>query len=406
VLHRLHGRIGAASPLARRLLVPILAVAAVRVALLATGFVLREADPGSLPVRITSWALALAVPAIAVAFVVALVRWHVFAGRALERLGERLGAATDLRLLRRELADAFGDRELDLALPSSDGSGWVDSAGNPLTLPNEGDARALTEVRDRGRVIAAVVHDRALAADPRLLQAAAGIAALALDNSRLAKEASTAAREVGRSRARILAGAERERRRIERDLHDGAQQRLVALRIELGLAEELVLQDPESGAARLRELERAVDEALEEVRSLAHGVYPPILADQGLPEALRAAARKSPLHVEIDARGVGRTTPDVESAVYFCVLEALQNVLKHAGAHRVTVRLDASRGQELRFTVRDDGAGTRDGEVHAGGGIANMHDRMAAVGGEVEVSATPRVGTTVSGRVPTPAVPR
>ena len=406
VVLRLQDRIRMATPLARRLLVPILAVGLARAALLATGFILREADPGSLPVRITSWSLALAVPAIAIAFLFAVLRWHLFAGRALERLGERIRAATDVRLLRQELADAFGDRGLELALPASGGGGWIDSAGAPLAPPPD-DAQAFTEVRDRGQVVAAIVHDRALTVDPRLLQAATGMAAVVLENKHLSDEAATAAQEVSRSRARIAAGAERERRRIERDLHDGAQQRLVALRIELELAEEIVRRDPEQGVARLRELERGVDEALEEVRSLARGVYPPMLSDQGLAEALRAASRRSPMRVDIDARGVERYTPEVESAVYFCILEAMQNVLKHAGgANRVSVWLDGSRAQELRFTVRDDGAGTPDGEIHTGRGIRNMKDRIAAVGGEVAVSATPHVGATVRGRVPVPSSAR
>jgi len=208
--------------------------------------------------------------------------------------------------------------------------------------------------------------------------------------------------EVTRSRARLVDAFELERRRIERDLHDGAQQRLVALRIELELAEELVRKDPARGADRLHELERTVDEALEEVRSLAHGVYPPVLADQGLAEALRAAAQKSPVHVHIAAEAVRRYTPEIESAVYFCILEALQNVLKHAeGARNVSVSLDGRGRAELRFVVRDDGAGVA-GDIVAGTGITNMNDRIAAAGGVMDVTTTVHVGTTVSGYVPTP----
>jgi signal transduction histidine kinase len=226
------------------------------------------------------------------------------------------------------------------------------------------------------------------------------IAGVVLRNQRLAVEASTATRAVRRSRGRIAATAERERRRIERDLHDGAQQRLVALRIELELAEELVRRDPEQGADRLHELEQEVDRALEELRELAHGVYPPLLADQGLVEALLAAARRSPVRVEIEAHGVERYPPEIESAVYFCVLEALQNVVKHADAHRAVVRLDGGVDSELALSVRDDGV-PRDRAIVPGAGITNMRDRLAAVGGELEVSSTTGVGTTVRGRVPT-----
>jgi signal transduction histidine kinase len=210
-------------------------------------------------------------------------------------------------------------------------------------------------------------------------------------------------RDMRSSRARIAKTAEEERRRIERDLHDGAQQRLVALRIELGLAEELVHRDPERAAGRLHRLEHEVDQALDELRSLAHGVYPPLLADRGLVEALEAAAARVRIPVQLDAARVGRYAPEIESAVYFCMLEALQNVLKHAGgARRVLLTLDGGR-EQLRFSVRDDGPGAAGGTLRPGGGITNMHDRLAAVGGDVQVVSTPRVGTLVRGSVPTRA---
>jgi len=223
--------------------------------------------------------------------------------------------------------------------------------------------------------------------------------AVVVDNQRLATEARLATREIERSRARIAAGAERERRRIERDLHDGAQQRLVALRIELELAEEIVRQDPRRGVDRLKELELDVDEALEELRSLAHGVCPPTLADRGVVEAVQVVARRSPLPIDVEAHGVERYGPEVEGAVYFCVVEALQNVLKHADARRVEIRLDGGR-RSLRFSVRDDGVNATDGTMAQGAGIANMGDRVAAVDGELVIRSRAGVGTTVSGRVP------
>jgi signal transduction histidine kinase len=228
------------------------------------------------------------------------------------------------------------------------------------------------------------------------------VAAVILDNQRLTAEASMATREVQQSRTRIVASVERERRRIERDLHDGAQQRLVAIRIELELAEELVRSDPRRGIERLKELERAVDEALDELRSLAHGVCPPLLADRGIVEALQSAARRSPISVSVEAYQVGRYAPEVEGAVYFCVVEALQNVLKHAEAHGVEVHLDGSRRPALRFSVRDDGVGMPDGATARGGaGITNIRDRLAAVGGGLDITSTVGVGTTVRGNVAT-----
>jgi signal transduction histidine kinase len=280
----------------------------------------------------------------------------------------------------------------------------MDSRGLPVQLPGPGSGRSVSEVRDRESVIAAIVHDEGLLARPELVQSGVALAAVVLDNQRLTADAEASARELTGSRARIAAGAALERRRIERDLHDGAQQRLVALRIELELAEELVHRDPELGASRLRELEHELDEALEELRSLAHGVYPPLLADRGLAEALRSAAMRSPLRVEIQAHAVGRYGAEIESAVYFCVLEALQNVIKHArDARLVVVSFDGCTAAELRFSVSDDGPGTA--AIRAGAGITNMRDRLAAIGGELEVTSKPGVGMTVRGRAPTAANP-
>jgi signal transduction histidine kinase len=236
-------------------------------------------------------------------------------------------------------------------------------------------------------------------ADREVAALLARMEAVVLDNQRLATEASLATREAQQSRARIAASAERERRRIERDLHDGAQQRLVALRIELELAEELVRRDPQRGADRLKELELDVDEALEELRSLAHGVCPPTLADRGVAEAIQVVARRIPISIDVEAHEVERYAPEVESAVYFCVVEALQNVLKHADARRVEVRLDGGRRSTLRFSVRDDGANATDGSLAQGAGISNMRDRLAAVDGELAIHSRAGVGTTVSGEV-------
>jgi signal transduction histidine kinase len=349
------------------------------------GFVLREADPGLWPVEAVSWALALSVPALALAFLFAMVRWQLFTARALERLGEWVREIPDTMVLRRALADAFRDPTLEVAV-----------APNPA--PEAGPGRSVSEVRDRGAVVARVVHDDALRATPQLLQAGLAMAGVVLENQRLAAEAEIATRELRRSRARIAATAERERRRIERDLHDGAQQRLVALRIELELAEEVVRRDPHEGIGRLRELEAEVDEALEELRSLAHGVYPPLLADSGLSEALRTVAARSPLAVEIAAHDVVRYPPEVESAVYFCCLEAMQNSSKHAAdAHAITISL--RQDHALRFQVRDDGAGFDAVDAAPGAGLTNMRDRMVAVGGQLSIRSS-EAGTVVTGSVP------
>jgi signal transduction histidine kinase len=402
VLMRLWERIRAATPLARRLFWPVLVVAVARIALLGVAFVLREADPGVWSVEVAAWLLAFALPAIALAILFATIRSHLFAAHAVEQLAGWLDGVRDAGTFRRAFADALHDPTLQIVFPMGGArDGWVDPSGRPVKAPDPGDGRALSEVVEHGTIVAGVIHDEALRIDPQVAKAGLAIAAVALDNHRLAHEASAATREVRRSRARIATSAEQERRRIERDLHDGAQQRLVALRIELQLAEELVRRDPDQGAARLQELEHDLDETLEDLRSLAHGVFPPLLADRGLADALSAVARRSPVRVDMELNEVGRYPPEVESAVYFCVVEALQNALKHgAGAHRIAVRIDGAGGVDLRFTVRDDGAGAPGGEVTPGVGITNMRDRLATIAGALDVSSTPGVGTTVRGRVP------
>ena len=186
---------------------------------------------------------------------------------------------------------------------------------------------------------------------------------------------------------------------MERDLHDGAQQRLVALRVRVELAGELMGEDPGRGATLLGELGSELEEALDEVRSLARGIYPSLLADRGLVEALRAAGRRHPVPTTIDADGVGRYPPELERAVYFSCLEALQNSAKHAsGASTVSITL-VDNGA-LRFAVRDDGIGFVVADIRSGQGLTNMRDRLAAVGGELTIESAPGEGTTVFGVIP------
>jgi signal transduction histidine kinase len=399
---RLLDRLRVGTPLARRMFAPVFAIAAAMAGVIGTGVLARQIDPAGQTLEAVAWLLALAVPALALAFFVAFVHWRLVAGRALERLAMRLQTMPDRAALRRALAEAFGDPGLEILFPASGtADGWYDCSGRPAELPGPGTATGITQVRRNGSVIAALVYDGALNDQIELLGAGSAIAAMALDINRLETRAEAATLEVQESRARLSASAERERRRIERDLHDGAQQRLVALRIELELAEGLVLRDAQRGVARLQELEGELDEALEEIRSLAHGMYPPLLADRGLAEALRAAASAAGVPVEVELHEIRRYPPELESAVYFCVREALQNVLKHAaGARRVVVSVDGGVPGELRFSVKDDGAGAAGGELQAGTGLTNMDDRLAAVGGELWVRSTPGVGTVVRGRAP------
>ena len=202
------------------------------------------------------------------------------------------------------------------------------------------------------------------------------------------------------SRARIVAAADAERRRIERNLHDGAQQYLVALAVKVGLAKSMMANDPAATTEILGELSGDVQETLDELRRLAHGIYPPLLADRGLFEALRSAAERSPVQVSVEANGLSRYAQEVEAAVYFCCLEALQNIGKYAGEGvHATVKVWEQQGG-LLFEVSDDGAGfdVRSGKV--GAGFTNMSDRVGAIGGNLRVTSAVGQGTTIAGTIP------
>jgi signal transduction histidine kinase len=374
----------------------------VRTALVGGAIVARQADLAPDAVRACAWLIAAATPAIAIAFLVGVVRARLAAESALRRMTASVHAAHDPRALQRAVGEAFGDRTLALTFPR-DGQlhRWLDVRGEPAPPPDPLPGRCMRLVRDdRDEIVGALSGDAALADRPELLDAACGLLAMALERRRSEADAAQATDLVHESRVRQAAIADRERRRIERDLHDGAQQRLVALRIELGLVEDMLEDDPAGAAARIRELEASAEEALDELRSVAHGVCPPLLADRGLAEALRAAVDRSPVPVAFEAGEIGRYAPEVESAVYFCLLESLQNVAKHApDARRATLRLDDGVPGQLRFSLRDDGPGATAQQLDAGQGITNMRDRVSAVDGTLHVISRPGLGTEVRGRV-------
>jgi signal transduction histidine kinase len=201
------------------------------------------------------------------------------------------------------------------------------------------------------------------------------------------------------SRQRLVAAQDDERRKLERDLHDGAQQQLVALAVKLRFAESLAERDPSATKTMLTDLRTETGEALESLRDLARGIYPPQLADKGLVAALESEAPKGSVPTEVRSEGIGRYPPDVESAVYFCALQALDNVAKHAGATRAEVRLAQADG-ELTFEVSDDGDGFDPAQTGYGTGLQAMADRLDAVGGTLKVHSQPGMGAQVTGRVP------
>ena len=231
----------------------------------------------------------------------------------------------------------------------------------------------------------------------KLLSDLASQAGVVLRNVRLTEELLERLEELKASRQRLVGAQDHERRRLERDLHDGAQQQLVALKVKLSLAERIATE--EKVKQFLSQLQAEADDTLQTLRDLARGIYPPLLADKGLPAALTAQANKSPLDVRVEADGVGRYPENVEAAVYFCCLEALQNCAKYAGEGHVLVRLSAGDGQ-LTFEVADDGAGFDPASHPTGHGLQNMSDRMDALGGQLTVTSQPGEGTTVRGRLP------
>jgi signal transduction histidine kinase len=201
-------------------------------------------------------------------------------------------------------------------------------------------------------------------------------------------------------RACVVTAADAERRRIERDLHDGAQQHLVGLVVNLRLARELAEADPAEAKALLESLGHDAKQAFEELRELAHGIYPPLLLDRGLDEAIRAVASRAAVGARVEASAIGRYAPQVEATIYFCCVEALQNAAKHAGpGARATVHIVEEEGV-LRFEVADDGAGFDSRSARPGAGLTSMGDRLGALGGRLMVSAQPDHGTRVSGTIP------
>jgi len=239
--------------------------------------------------------------------------------------------------------------------------------------------------------------------EEKLVRDLAAQAGLVMRNVALTEQLMDHIEQLRASRQRLVHAQDEERRKLERNLHDGAQQQLVALSVQLRLAEGLVDRDPEKTKSMLANLQAATGQAIEDLRDLARGIYPPLLADKGLVAALEAQARKGTIETSIEAEHVARYPQQVEAAVYFCALEALNNVAKYSGARRAEVRLAQSNG-DLTFEVSDDGAGFDVDRTSYGTGLRGMADRVEAIGGELEIRSSPGHGTSVAGRIPTSAV--
>ena len=254
-------------------------------------------------------------------------------------------------------------------------------------------------MRHDGAPTVAMIHDPQLNDDPELLEAAGAVALLAAENAALDAGWTEALQELKRSRARLVRAADDERRKFERNLHDSVQQQLISIKVRLEMeANEGDLS--ESSRGRLPKIAQSVEAALTQVQEVAHGLYPPLLIASGLPTALRRLYAHAASPPEIDAIGVGRYEPEIESAVYYCCSEAIQNATKHGGRDVVHVSVAlAEEDGRLTFRVVDDGLGFAVGDVR-GLGLQNMEDRLGALGGRLTIATAPGRGTTISGHIP------
>ena len=324
-------------------------------------------------------------------FLAGLLRTRLAHGAAVAELISRLGEAPGEEELRAALAEGLGDPGVQLAYWLPETKRFVDAAGRPFRLPEQG----WTAVELEGRRVAAIVHDPALDEEPDLTRTAGAAAALALENQRLSAELRARIEDLRASRARLVEAGDAERRRLERDLHDGAQSRLVALALKLQRARRRADELPEL-ATMLDESSSELQASLEELRELARGIHPAELTDRGLRPALETLASRAPVPVEVSA-DVDEVPPAVATAVYFVVAEALTNVAKYAGARSAIVTVETSDGL-ITAIVSDDGVGGAD--PAAGSGLRGLLDRVAALDGRLELESPPGGGTRLAATFP------
>ncbi len=388
----------AATPPQRRALAPMLWTGLALASFLGLAFLF---DLFGLPDEMGNVASLLALVAFAVlpyAFLAGLVRSRYSRAGAVGELIERLNNPEADRSLGLALADALGDRSLKLVYWRPSAGHYVTYDGRAVKLPEPGSGRAVTEVEREGIRVGAIIHDASLADEPGLVRAVAASAALALENERLEAELRARLDELQTSRSRLVEVSMFERRRLERDLHDGAQQRLVALSLQLGLAQRrLQAGDGQAAGAMLDAARDELNRALEELRELARGIHPAVLTDRGLEAALEALAERTPLPVSLDQMPAERLPAPVEAAAYFVVAEALTNVARYAKASQAEVRIGRNAGYAV-VEVRDDGVGGADPAT--GTGLRGLADRLAALDGRLEVHSPPGEGTTVRAEVP------
>jgi signal transduction histidine kinase len=332
------------------------------------------------------------------AFLIGLVRTRVARAGAVSELLLALGEAPGTGSLRCRLADALGDRSLDLVFWLDDKKRWVDSDGHVVALPPDDDAsQSWTAVELEGRRVGAIVHDITLDQEPELLRSVAAAAGLAMENERLQAQLRARVEELRTSRARIVEAGTQERRRLERNLHDGAQQRLVALSLTLRLAQAKLRKDPDKADELINGAQEELTLALGELRELARGIHPAILSDRGLGPALEALAGRAPISVELAELPHDPLPEPIEAAAYFVVAEALTNVVKYAHASQATVRVSRYNGRAV-VEVADDGIGGAD--PGRGSGLRGLADRVSALDGSMELDSPAGSGTRLRAEIP------
>jgi signal transduction histidine kinase len=380
----------------RRALSPILAVGAVALlalvlGMLADGFGVNAISDGAVIVALTVLAL------VPFAFLVGLLRSRIGRAEAVTSVVSRMGEGAGRTAMRDALAEALGDPDLELAYWVVESSSYVDSDGFPVVLPEGGSGRFATEVEHDGERVAAIIHDASLEEERDLVQTVGAAAALMLKNERLDAELRAKVEELRASRSRIVQAGYDERRRLERDLHDGAQQRLMALGIDLRLARDRIARNPEEAAELVDASLKELSEATGELRELARGIHPAVLTDRGLEAAINGLARRSPVPVDLVETPGNRLPSSVESAVYFVVAEGLTNVARYSQASAATVTVVRSNGH-VEVQVSDDGVGGADPE--GGSGLRGLADRVSALDGHLELASADGEGTTLSASIP------
>jgi signal transduction histidine kinase len=330
-----------------------------------------------------------------IAFLIALLDARL-ARSAVGDLFVELQADPSPAELRNAIAKALRDPSLTLAywLPQFDS--WADIDGRAVRLPEATDPRATTVISREGEPVAALIHDPALLDEPQLLDAVSAAAGIALENARLHAELRARLEELRGSRARVIEAEQKERRRLERNLHDGAQQRLVALSLELSMLEGRVSDDPEL-TARLEQARREIATSLEELRAVAHGIHPAVVSGHGLQVALEQLVARAPVPVQLTVTIDGRLPEPVEVAVFYVVSESLANIGKHAGATRAAVEVDQT-GDQVVLEVVDDGVGGADTEH--GTGLRGLADRVEALEGRLRVWSPVGGGTRLRAEIP------